>query len=126
MLIHVRHTVSEHLEHCLLGLPAEQFSTRRLLSQVLGKSWEKDEAMAWTAVMALLTHAADAVYKAAEDAEVELAGAGEVEVSGGTSAQAAKKGGLIDTQGAPQVNGQDSIDAHIQDSANKMVEEQDA
>ena len=82
--------------------------------------------MAWTAVMALLTHAADAVYKAAEDAEVELAGAGEVEVSSGTGAQAAKKGHLIDTQGAPQVNGQQSIDAPIQDIANKMVDQQDA
>jgi len=35
--------------------------------QVLQHSWEKDEAMAWTAVMALLTHAAAAVYEAAEN-----------------------------------------------------------
>ena len=108
------------------GLASSVVAITRLSSQVLGKSWEKDEAMAWTAVMALLTHAADAVYKAAEDAEVELAGAGEVEISSGTSAQAAKKGGLIDTHGAPQVNVEHSIDAPIQDITNKMMDEQDA
>ena len=86
--------------------------------QVLQHSWEKDEAMAWTAVMALLTHAAAAVYEAAENAETELAEAGDVELSTGTNSVAAEKGYLIDTCATPAVNG--DIGNPIQDVTNKM------
>jgi len=86
--------------------------------QVLQHSWEKDEAMAWTAVMALLTHAAAAVYEAAENAETELAEAGDVELSTGTNSVAAEKGYLSDTCATPAVNG--DIGKPIQDVTNKM------
>ena len=81
--------------------------------------------MAWTAVMALLMHSAAAVYKAAENAETELAEAGEVEVSTGTSSGPAKEH-LVDTQGAPKVNGHVNMDKPIQDITNKMMSEQQA
>lgn len=99
------------------ALVHETAATTTALRQVLGKSWEKDEAMAWTAVMALLTHAAEAIYKEKENAQVELAGAGEVEVSSGTSAQAAEKGHLIDTR----VDELQSMDGAIHDITNKMA-----
>jgi len=86
--------------------------------QVLQHSWEKDEAMAWTAVMALLTHAAAAVYEAPESAETEVAEAGDVELSTGTNSVAAEKGHLIDTCATPAVNG--DISQPIQDVINKM------
>ena len=78
--------------------------------------------MAWTAVMALLTHTAAAVYKAADNAETELAEAGEVDLSTGTSNGPAKKGHLVDTQGLPQVNGHTNMEEPIQDITNKMMD----
>lgn len=76
--------------------------------------------MAWTAVMALLTHSASAVYEAAENAETELAEAGDVEISTGTNTVAAEKGHLVDTCGPPTVNGSVNVDEPIQDITNKM------
>ena len=78
--------------------------------------------MAWTAVMALLTHTASAVYEAAENAETELAEAGDVEVSTGTNRVAAEKGHLVDTCSAPVISGTRNIDKPIQDITNRLPE----
>ncbi len=115
-LKHVIHKVADNHHKVLFC-----FCRNRVLdTQVLGRSWEKDEAMAWTAVMALLTHSASAVYEAAENAETELAEAGDVEISTGTNTVAAEKGHLVDTCGPPTVNGSVNVDEPIQDITNKM------